>query len=166
MTDYSKLLFGLAGIVWLIASPASAASGSWKFEPDSRDNPILAYSENGKTVFTIGCGRAFGLVAKYPGVAKKAGKATITIAGPQNLMTFDGEFAAPEEDSVADFLQWDLGFHRQDPKLYGRKWNAIKSRLLDLLGSGAPLTVSAGKRSYKLPAVNVSDWRKPFDACG
>src|ERR1700730_7155723 len=81
MTNYWKFLLGCAGIIWLIASPASAADGSWKFEPDSRDNPILTYAEHGKTVFTIGCGRAFGLGAKYPGVAKKDGKATITISG-------------------------------------------------------------------------------------
>jgi hypothetical protein len=63
------LLVGLA----LLTLSALAAKGSWKFKPDSQDHPILTYSENGKTVFMIGCGRAFGLQAKYPGHPKENG---------------------------------------------------------------------------------------------
>jgi hypothetical protein len=156
----------LVGFALFTLSPALAAKGSWKFKPDSQDNPILTYSENGKTVFMIGCGRAFGLQAKYPGTSKKTGKATITITNSKARMKIDGGFAAPDEDSATDFLQWDLGFRRQDPELYGRKWNRIKSRLLGLIGSGETLTLSAQGRSYKLPPVNASDWEEPFDACG
>jgi hypothetical protein len=35
-------------------------------------------------------------------------------------------------------------------------------RLLDLLDSGLPLTISAEKGSYALPVVNAPDWRKRF----
>jgi hypothetical protein len=162
---YLTLLFGLACLAWLAISPAAAADG-WKFEPDSRDNPILNYAENGKTVFSIGCGRAFGLEAKYPGVSRKEGRATIAIANSKTSMRFDGEFDIPENDGGMDFIQWDLGFRRQDPELYGKRWNRIKTRLLDLIGSGEPLTVSAERRSYKIPPVAVSGWRAPFKACG
>jgi hypothetical protein len=162
---YLTLLFGLVCLAWFSGSPGQAADG-WKFEPDARDNPILNYAENGKKVFSIGCGRAFGVEAKYPGVAKKQGRATITIANSKASMKFDGEFAAPESDGAMDFIQYDLGFRRQDPELYGKRWNRIKTRLLDLIGSGEPLTVSAGRRSYKIPAAAVSGWKEPFKACG
>jgi hypothetical protein len=156
----------LVGSALLTLSSAMAANGSWKFKPDSQDQPILTYSENGKTLFSIGCGRSFGLQAKYPGTPKKQGKATITISNAKTSMKIDGEFETPKEDSATDFLQWDLGFRRQDPELYGKKWNRIKSRLLDLIGSGEPLILSAEGRSYKLPPVTTSDWQDPLDACG
>jgi hypothetical protein len=81
-------------------------------------------------------------------------------------MKINGEFATPDEDSATDFLQWDLGFRRQDPDLYGQKWNRIKSRLLNLIGSGETLTLSAEGRSYKLPPVSTFDWEEPLDSCG
>ena len=146
-------------------APASAA-GLWKFEPDSRDNPILTYSEGASATFMIGCGRAFGLHVVYPGTAKKEGKARITISNGKTSMSFDGEFEEPFEDSHTNFVQWDLGFRRQDPELYGKRWKAVRNRLLDLLGSSAPLTISAGSKSYKLPPNDAGDWRPAFDACG
>jgi hypothetical protein len=92
-------------------APASAA-GIWKYQPDSRDNPILTYSEDGKATLMLGCGRAFALHVVYPGDAKKGGKARVTIASAKARMTFDGEFEEPFEDSRTNFVQWDLGFRR------------------------------------------------------
>jgi hypothetical protein len=80
-------------------------------------------------------------------------------------MTFKGEIEARHEDDPAGathFVQWDLGFRRQDPDLYGAKWKRFEARFLDLLDSGQPLTISAESRSYVLPAVNVPDWKKRF----
>jgi hypothetical protein len=74
----------LVGLASLILPPTLAAEGAWKFKPDSQDHLISTYSENGKTPFMIGCGRAFGLQA-------------------------DGEFATPDEDSATIFLQWRSG---------------------------------------------------------
>jgi hypothetical protein len=145
--------------------PASAA-GVWKYQPDSRDNPILTYSENRKATLLLGCGRAFGFHVVYPGVAKKSGKARVTISSGRASMTFDGEFEAPFPGSHTNFVQWDLGFRRQDPALYGKRWKVIERRLLDLLGSRAPLTISAGTNSYRLPPNNARHWRPLFDACG
>jgi hypothetical protein len=166
MTNFLKLLTELVAIVGLGLTSALAAGGSWKFEPDSRDNPILTYSENGTTIFQIGCGRAFGLEVRYPGVARTSGKASVTLATSRDKMTFDGEFHAPTENSQTNFVQWDLGFARQDPKLYGKRWNTIKSRLLDLIASGEPLKLSAGKSSYQLPSTNITNWKEPLQACG
>lgn len=155
----------LAAILCLACSQAFTAEGAWKFERDNRDHPILTYSENGKAVFLIGCGRAFGLHARYPATAKKDGKATITLANSKTRMTFVGEFQEPDSDSVTTFLQWDLGYRRQDPKLYGKEWNRQKIKLLDLVTAG-PITVSAEGRSYQMPAVALPDWRAAFEKCG
>jgi hypothetical protein len=82
-------------------------------------------------------------------------------------MSFDGKFEAPFEGSGAvNFVQWDLGFSRQDPELYGERWNQIKTQLLDMLGSRKPLTISSGADSYRLPPNDVKNWRSPFDDCG
>jgi hypothetical protein len=32
--------------------------------------------------------------------------------------------------------------------------------------SGQPLTISAGKSSYRLAPVGAANWRAPFDGCG
>jgi hypothetical protein len=165
MSPHRNLLAVIAAIAAIAASPTMAADSGWKFEIDSRDQPGLTYSENGKAVFFIGCGRAFGLHARYPGKAKKDGKATITLANATTRMTFRGEFEEPWEGSVVTFLQWDLGYRRQDPELYGTAWKKKKAQLLDLLAAG-PLTLSAQGRSYQMPGANIPDWHPAFDKCG
>jgi hypothetical protein len=165
MSLHRKRVAALAAIMCLGFSQAFAAEGAWKFERDNRDHPELTYTEDGKAVFMIACGRAFGLHARYPATAKKDGKAAITLANSKTKMTFAGEFQEPDENSVTTFLQWDLGYRRQDPKLYGKEWNRQKVRLLDLLTAG-PITVSAGGRSYQMPAVVLPDWRAAFEKCG
>jgi len=150
---------------------AFASDGSWKFDIEERGHPELRYSQENHTVFFVGCGRAFGLHAVYPAAHKKVGeKATITIANANTRMQFKGEIESPHEDdppSAIHFVQWDLGFRRQDPDLFGAKWKRLEARFLDLLDSGQPLTISAESRSYVLPAVNVPDWKKRFkERCG
>ncbi len=161
-----KLLAGLAAIGWGGLAPASAAD-AWTYRENGNDGHILTYSDAGMTTFFLGCGRGFALHVKYPGTAKKAGKARITISIAKTRMAFDGEFEDPVPMNMAtDFRQTYLGFRRQDPQLYGKRWMAIKSRLLDLIGSGEPLTISAGTSSYRLPPIDAANWRAPFDACG
>jgi hypothetical protein len=154
----------LAGV--MAASPALA--GSWTFAlEDAREAPTLRYVEGGKTTFFMGCGHAFVLHAKYPGQTKKEGlPATITISAGKRTMSFKGEFEEPDEDLATTFAQGDLDYRRQDPDLYTKKWDALRDQLLDLLASGAPLTIAAGKDSYQLPPVDAKDWRKPFEGCG
>jgi hypothetical protein len=165
MTRAAKFLATSIAIGWIGLSPASA--GSWKYKESKSGNPGLTYSENGKATFLFGCGRAVGLHVKYPGEAKKEGNATIAISTAKTSMSFDGKFEAPFEDSGAvNFVQWDLGFSRQDPEIYGERWNQIKSQLLDMLDSGKPLTISAGSDSYRLPPNHVKNWRSLFDDCG
>lgn len=156
---------GLLAGALILAAPALA--GTWKYEKDQRDQPELSYREDGKAIFFMGCGRAFGLHVKYPGTPKTEGEpARITIASASTAMSFSGEFESPSDDMATSFLQWDLGFRRQDPALYDRKWKAVRNRLLDLLGSGAPLTISAGKHRYQLPPNDAAGWRQAFEACG
>jgi hypothetical protein len=165
MSLHRKLVTAFAAMIYVGFSQAFAAEGAWKFERDNRDHPILTYAESGKTVFLMGCGRAFGLHIRYPATPKKNGKATIMLANSKTRMKFVGEFEEPDETSVTSFLQWDLGYRRQDPRLYGERWNRKKIELLDLLVSG-PITVSAEGRSYQIPAVAIPDWRAAFEQCG
>ncbi len=165
MTGAATLLAASIAIGWIGLAPASA--GSWKYQESKTGNSNLIYSENGKATFLFGCGRAVGLHVKYPGEAKKEGSATIAISTAKARMSFDGKFEAPFEGSGAlNFVQWDLGFSRQDPELYGERWNQIKTQLLDILGSRKPLTISAGADSYRLPPIDVKNWRSEFDDCG
>jgi len=65
-------------------------------------------------------------------------------------MTFKGEIEDGFEDGppkTTHFVQWDLGYPRQDPGLYEKKWHQLENRLFDLLDAGLPLTISAeGKK--------------------
>jgi hypothetical protein len=169
MRASSKVPAFFAAVNWF--GLAFASDGSWKFDIEERGFPELRYSLENHTVFFVGCGRAFGLHAVYPGTHKKVGeKATITIANANTRMKFKGRIEARHEDdppSATHFAQYDLGFPRPDPDLYRAKWNRLEARFLDLLDSGQPLTISAESRSYVLPAVNVPDWKKRFkERCG
>ncbi len=151
----------------LLAVPSLAAAGTWKLEFDNRDLPSLSYAEQGTSIFVLGCGRALGLHAKYPGKAGKAGKATITLGNGRRTMRLAGEF---EEfsggDDATNFVQWDLGYSRQDPELFGKRWDRHLSRLLDLIESASPLTISSRTASYQLPKVNAPGWRAAIERCG
>ena len=167
LPTYPRLL-GILTVVYCLGwSGAVAADGAWQFQIDERDHPELSYLDNnGKTVFMVGCGHAFAIHAVYPGAPKKDGdKATITIASAKTHMDFAGEIASADEDdppNTTHFLQWDLGYRRQDPNLYEKKWHRLESRFFDLLESGQPLTISAEGRNYVLPAVNAARWRQRF----
>jgi hypothetical protein len=161
-----KILAGLLAAGWIGLSSTVVSAGEWKYGEDFRGNSELQYLEGGKTTFYIGCGRAFGLHVHYPRNARKSGPATITISAGKASMAFKGEFQEADKEMATEFLQWDLGFRRQDPELYGKRWKAMLSRLLDLLGSGKPLVISAGKDSYQLPPNDAKNWREPFDGCG
>ncbi len=76
----------------LFAVPSLAIAGAGSSEFDNRDLPSLSYADEGKFVFVLGCGRALGLHAKYPGKAGKAGKATITLGNGRKTMRLAGEF--------------------------------------------------------------------------
>jgi hypothetical protein len=170
MLASSKTLVLFVAAGWFGLAAAFASDGSWKFDIEERGHPELRYAQNDKTIFYVGCGHAFGLHAVYPGAPKKAGeKAAITISNGHARMEFDGEIDDSHEDdppNTTHFLQWDLGFRRQDPALYGRRWKRLEYRFLDVLDSGRPLTISAEKKSYVLPAVDAKDWKKRFkDRC-
>jgi len=143
------------------ASAVAAGRGAWTFELDAREHPILRYSEDGKEIFLIGCGRAFGVHAIYPGDPKRTGKATVTIATPRTKMQFAGEIESGQDDGRTHFVEWDLGFDRRKPDAFGKAFWRRQSRLFDLLESG-PLTISAEGRHYVLPPVNAPGWRSEF----
>ena len=156
------LVAALAASTIATASPGLA--GAWKYEVEQpRGSPTLSYIEDGKATFAVGCGHAFAVHLKYPGTAKKEGEAAaVTIAAGRARMTLKGEFEAPFEDYATSFVQWDLGFRRQDPALYTKKWDAVRDRLFAMLDSGRPIRVSAGEDSYKLPPIEI-EWRRSFE---
>lgn len=143
-----------------------ASEGIWKFTTEDRGHPELRYSKDDKSIFYVGCGHAFAVHAVYPGPRKEEGtKVAITISNSKARMKLKGEIDTGYEDdppNTTHFVQWDLGFRRQDPDLYMEKWKKIEGRFFDLLNAGKPLTVSAEDRSYVLPAVNARDWKSQF----
>jgi hypothetical protein len=171
MLFHPRLLCVLAATAGLALSAASAAGesgkGTWKFDTEDQGHPRLANWENDKTVVMIGCGHAFAVHAVYPGAAKKDDeKATITIANGKTEMNLNGiiesRFAEMSPPNTTHFVQWDLGFTRQDRELYGRRWKRQEARLLNFLDSGRPLTVSAEGKSYELPPIRIRGWKERF----
>ena len=158
----TKRLAALASI----ALSTAVNAGEWKYGQDPRGHDELTYHEDGKITFYMGCGHAFGLHARYPGTPSKSGNATIVISNGKTSLTFKGDFEEPDDELATQFGQFDLGYRRQDPRLYRKKWKAEAAKLYDLLGSGRPLTISAGKDHYQLPPVDAKGWRAPFDQCG
>jgi hypothetical protein len=154
----------LALFASLITTPALA--GPWKFDPDDHGHALLTYSEDSKVTFMLGCGHAFVLRVKYPGKAAKNGGASIVIASSNANMTLKGDFEEPSDEFATTFTQADLGYRRQDPGLYEKTWEKLRDRLLDLLDSGKPLAISAGKDSYSLPPIAAPGWRKALGECG
>ena len=163
----TRLLGVLAAISCLALSGASAANSTWKYDTEDQGHPRLANWENDKTVVMIGCGHAFAIHAVYPGAPKPDNeKATITIANGKTEMkldgVIDGHFSEMSPPNTTHFVQFDLGFTRQDPELYGRRWKRLEARLLNFLDSGRPLTVSAEGKSYELPAIRIRGWKERF----
>ena len=156
------LAFVLIGV-----SVSFAAGGTWKYGREDRGHPQLTYSENGKNVFMVGCGHAFAIHAVYPGAPKKdEAKATITVSNGKSKMNFTGKidsgYSSEDPPHTAHFIQWDLGYARQDDDLYGKKWKALEAKLFDLLDVGKPLTVSAEGKRYVLPPIDVKGWKEDF----
>jgi hypothetical protein len=172
MRDGLTLPAILIAVGWLGLAPASAITG-WKYQVIPNDGHVLTYSEDDKIIFYLGCGRGFALQVKYPGTARKEGKARVAISNAKTKMTFDGEFVPPVKVEVpvpmnyaTQFRQSYLGYAKNDPRVYDKKWLALRTQVYALLGSGEPLTISAGKDSFQFPAIDAADWRKPFERCG
>jgi hypothetical protein len=158
-----------------IATPAAGAwqAGTWTYEVSRNDGHELMFTEDGRVTFILGCGRGFALMVRYPGTPKEDGKARITLSSGKSTMTFDGEFVPNVKvdvplprDYATSFRQQWLGYDKNDDRVYGKRWLAKRARLYALLGSGAPLTISAGKNSYQLPPIDAANWRTPFERCG
>jgi hypothetical protein len=156
----------LCAALLLAACSVPAKAGAWKFERDARTHPILSFSDYGKLQFQLACGRALGLHVRYPGTAANSGKTFITISSGRARMKLQGEFQEPEADDATTFVQWDLGFSRQDPALFEKRWKRIYLRLLDLIGSGHPVAISSSNGSYRLPPPDVSGWKTALAECG
>jgi hypothetical protein len=155
------------------SASADSAEHGWKHQYVSNDGNVLTYSEDGKVIFYMACGRGFAISVKYPGKAKKEGDAEIAIATSKGHMAFKGQFEEPIEVSdpvpmnfATTFHQAYLGYIHSDTRVFGKEWNAKKARVLDMLDAHGPITISAGKNSYQLPAIDVtSDWHKAIDEC-
>jgi hypothetical protein len=150
-----------------LAFATPACAGTWKHEYVTNDGNILTYKEDGKTVFYIGCGRGFAIHLKYPGKSgKEDDDADIAISTSRGRMTFNGAFEDAKIFEGTDWGQTYLGYRHDNPRVFGKKWNAAKARLLNILDSHGPITISAGKDSYQLPAIDAAaDWHKLIEEC-
>ena len=150
----------------LAISTAAQAAGRWTYREDRNDGHILSYLDDGKKVFELYCGRGFGLLIKHPSSTKTDGKARLTLAAGKTRIELNGEFVPSYENSVTNFQQAYLGYGKNDPRVYGKRWQEAESRLLDLIGSEGGFIVSAGATNYLVPAIDIDKWRRPFELCG
>jgi hypothetical protein len=166
----ATLTLGIAAVVFgLNVSGALAAGdvwkGAWKFETSHQDQPWLGYYDpKGKTVFLIGCGTHFEVLAVYPAKPKQDERysATITIASGKRQMDFTGFVDTGSErtpPNASMFDQADLGV----PDLAEKSFRELKYRVLDLFSSGQKLTISAEGKSYVLPPVTAPRWRARWE---
>jgi hypothetical protein len=128
----------LAALLPFLGAGAYAAGGEWSFTHDPRDNPELTYQENGKTVFSLGVGRAIGLWIAYPGSPQPAKEEeTIEIRTAQDVFVMKGEltndhdFDAAMPSGATYFLQYDLGVDRASTEFdnLGAKWSKFVKSL-------------------------------------
>ena len=64
------------------------------------------------------------------------------------------------------FRQIYLGYLHLDSRVFTKECNAKKARILNMLDTKGPITISAERKSYQLPAIDVaSDWHKAIDEC-
>ena len=150
----------------LLATSTLAQAGRWTYHEDRNDGHILKYLEDEKVVFELACGRGFALLARHPAKASTDGKTRITLAAGKSRTVLAGDFVPSLDKSVTNFHQAYLGHDKNDPAVYGKRWQQAEERLLDLIGSQAGFTVSAGAASYHLPAIDIERWRRPFELCG
>jgi hypothetical protein len=164
----------VATLAILCSSLASRVlAGTWKHEYVTNDGNVLTYSDDGKIIFYMSCGRGFAIAMKYPGKARKQGDAEIAIATSKGSQILKGQFEEPIEvqDPVprkfaTSFRQVNLNYPHAEDRIFGKEWNAKKARLLDLLDAHSSITISAGKASYQLPAIDVAaDWHKLIEVC-
>ncbi|HZC55284.1 MAG TPA: hypothetical protein VE396_04445 [Xanthobacteraceae bacterium] len=112
--------------------------------------------------------------------ANRKGKVSMTIGDGTTSMVLKGEINVPPTNThfeeggpttavpktghniPAQFAQWNLGYSKQDPGLFGKAWHALEDQLFDLLDSGKPLTIAAEGKSYVLPTIDAPDWKARF----
>lgn len=169
MSMFTRLL-GIAAVLFALgaseAYPAETVwKGAWKFDTSHQDQPWLGFYEpKGKTVFLIGCGTHFEVLAVYPATPKQDGRqpATVTIASGSKQMDFAGfvdEGSELTPPRVRMFDQADLG----QPDLEEKPFREMEYRVLDLFSSGQKLTISAEGKSYVLPPVKAPRWRERWE---
>ncbi len=163
-------LFGIAVVLFALgvssAYPADNVwKGAWKFETSHQGQPWLGYYDpHGKTVFLIGCGTHFEVMAVYPAEPKQDGRqpATITISDGDKQMVFAGLVDEGSEQTPPDvrmFDQADLG----QPDLEEKAFRKLEYRVLDLFSAGRKVTISAEGKSYVLPPVKAPRWRQRWE---
>jgi hypothetical protein len=150
----------------VLATCTQAQAGRWTYHEERNDGHILAYLEDEKVVFELACGRGFVILARHPAKASTDGKTRITLGSGFGRITLAGEFVPTRDTTVTNFHQAYLGHGKNDPAVYGKRWQEAEARLLDLIESKDGFTVSANDASYHLPAIDIERWRRPFELCG
>lgn len=166
-TSFHRWYIAVVLALSVMTHPSSVLGddGKWKFERDNRGHPSLTFYRSNRSVFSIGQGRAFGLHFLFTHPVKREGKRIILIASGSRQMKLRGDVLSSGNEAALpydlEFEQWDLGFNRQDPELFGERWLKRQRQLFDILDSGQAITITFEKRKFILPPVNVK-WRDSF----
>lgn len=131
---------------------ALKADGAWKFL--DQDNEHVQYVDGDRTIFWLGCSKYTGFSAVYPDQSRKGGQAKVQLANGKTALNFTGTLQ-PDDNGTVDItvILDDVSVKPVD-------------QVVALLGAGLPITVSAAKGSYALPAPTIEDFKKRFgEAC-
>ena len=147
----------------ILAVEAFAATDGWRFDVDGRDQPELTFTELGKTVFYLGCGRAVVFHVMYPGRSRPGGAVTFVVSNTKKSLKYNGEMedGLGEDNNTPFVVSWNLGLNQGQDGL-DKKLN----ELFSLITTPEPFSITAETGQYRIPPVDVRNARKLFmDKC-
>lgn len=160
MRDYFRWAMTIAtatAALLLVWASALRAEGAWKFFEHS--NSHLQYADGDREIFTFGCSKYVGFWTVYPDQSRKGGQAKVQLSNGKTTLNFLGTLDVNDGGAVqVTVILDDVGDQDAGTKAV--------DQVETLLAAGLPITVSAGKGSYMLPAPTIKDLKKLLDdAC-
>jgi hypothetical protein len=138
-----------ACILFLV--PAVGASGSWTFREEG--NEKIVFSQGGQEIFQVGCSKYFGFSAIYPDQSRKGHHARIELSNSKTKLNFVGRLYRDPDDASKTLINVLLDVKSPEPV----------HQLVSMIGSGLPITVSAGKSTYVISGSNLANLESRFD---
>jgi len=141
---------GAAALLLVLVS-ALKAEGAWKFYENNNEH--LQYADGDREIFSFGCSKYVGFSTIYPDQSRKGGQAKVQLSNGKTTLNFLGTLDVNDAGTVEidvvldDVSDQDAGTKAVD-------------QVEALLAAGLPITVSAGKGSYGLPAPSIKNLRQ------